>query len=66
MADYTKREPNRPDIHLMVEADISPPKFPAPTCECGAPATIGVYIKRGVFHFCATHAEEADKRFAGA
>ena len=59
MADYTKREQSRADIHHMIEAGIGPPKFPMPRCECGEPATIAAYTKRGVFHFCAEHADEA-------
>jgi hypothetical protein len=60
MANYTKREQNRADIHRMIEAGIAPPKYPMPRCGCGARATIGAYTKRGTFHFCAEHAAKAD------
>ena len=42
MADYTKREQNRADIHRIAEAGLAPPKFPTPRCECGAPAAFEV------------------------
>jgi hypothetical protein len=59
MANYTKREQNRADIAHMIEAGITPPRYPMPRCHCGALATIGAYTKRGVFHFCAEHAAKA-------
>ena len=63
MADYSKREQNRADIHRIAEEGIAPPKFPMPRCHCGELATIGAYTKRGAFHFCEAHRAEADAIF---
>lgn len=60
MADYSKRDRSREELHRFIEAGIAPSKYPMPRCECGALATIGAYTKRGVFHFCAEHAANAE------
>ncbi len=65
MADYTKREQSRADIHRMIEAGM-PPRRAMPKCECGAPAKLHVSTRKGHWFYCDRHAEQATRRFEGA
>jgi hypothetical protein len=55
MADYTKREQNRADLILGLEAGLRPPKFAMPTCVCGAPAKWASDQKGTTLYFCNEH-----------
>jgi hypothetical protein len=54
MANYTTREQNRAELILGLEAGLRPPKFPMPTCACGAPAKWS-HLKSGNSYYCNTH-----------
>jgi hypothetical protein len=55
MADYTKREQNRADVHHMIEAGIAPPRFPMPRCNCGELARFEVNQYPRIDFYCAKH-----------
>jgi hypothetical protein len=55
MANYTRREEGRAELILGVEAGLPPPKFPMPTCACGAPAKWASHLKSGNSYYCNEH-----------
>jgi hypothetical protein len=59
MGDKIKRTADNAAIDRRLD-EASRKEWNPPRCECGAPATIAAYTKRGVFHFCAEHAAKAD------
>jgi hypothetical protein len=55
MANYTKREQNRADLILGLEAGLRPPRSPMPTCACGVPAKWASGQKGATVYFCNEH-----------
>jgi hypothetical protein len=55
MANYTKREQNRTELILGLEAGLASPKFPMPTCACGAPARWASHMKDGNRYYSTEH-----------
>ena len=55
MANYTKREQNRADVIRGVEAGLPPPKYPMPTCACGAPAKWASHEGMVNRYYCVEH-----------